>query len=188
MSTNQIEKNAAKQVADLIYQGVDSWLKAGEIIAREMDKNPDFIEQISDQYPDLPVNILYRFEQIGRKQVYPRLLLNDSPGARRLIKMPYALQVKYSDEPMALLTKSGDSLKVEVRNLTPDQANQAFASDHIRTLAEQRAWLEDKESFSAAVPASGNPPYRIVGKTVVVMQGCKFSVGDLARILVELEK
>ena len=179
--------NAIDEVGTLIFKGVECWLKAGEIIAKNMDENPDFIEQVSDRYPDISTETLYRFEQIGRKQLCPALLLNDSPGVRRLRKLPFELQSKYATDPIPLLTESGETLSVDVRNLTPEQALQVFSSDHIRSPGEQRAFIEDRKATSKAIPATGGLPYRIVGKTLVVMQSCKFSVRDLAKLLSEIE-
>lgn len=129
---------------------------------------------------------LSRFEQIGRQRLYPQLLLNDSPGIRRLRRLPFDLQKKHSSEPVTLLLSDGESLEVDVRNLTPSQAAQVFSSNRLRTIAEQRAWLEDQKTSELAVPATGNLPYRIVGKTVVFMETCRCSAGDLAKLLAQI--
>ena len=186
---NLLKRNnaAIEEIISLINKGVECWFKAGQLIAKNMDENPDFVDQICDQCKDISPETIYRFEQIGRQQLYPNLLLNDSPGVRRLRRLPYELQKKHATAPVTLLLSGGETLEMDVRNLTPGQAAQVFAGDRLRTIAEQRAWVEDKKSSEDAVPASGNLPYRIVGKTVVVMQSCKFTTGDLARLLAQIE-
>ena len=175
------------EIITLINKGVECWFKAGQLIAKNMDENPDFVDEICDKCKDISPETIYRFEQIGRQQLYPNLLLNDSPGVRRLRRLPFDLQKKYATAPVTLLISGGETLEMDVRNLTPGQAAQVFSGDRLRTVAEQRAFLEDKKTTEAVVPASGNLPYRIVGKTVVVMQSCRFTTGDLARLLAQME-
>ena len=188
MSTqNQITNTDIDEVVKLINQGIESWIVAGKLVVKNVEKNPNFIDQVCDKYKDISPEILYRFEQIGRKQLNPRLLLNDSPGVRRLRRLPIEVQEKHAVEPVAVLISEGQTLQIDVRNLTPRQAAQVFNCDRLRSLAEQRAWIEDKKTEESTVPAQGNLPYRIVGKTLIVMQGCKFTVRDLARIMAEME-
>ena len=187
MSALKRDVKDIEEIIGLINKGVECWFKAGQLVAKNMDEDPDFVDRICDQCPDLSAEVIYRFEQIGRQQLYPSLLLNDSPGIRRLRHLPYELQKKYSTDPVTVLVSDGETLEMDVRNLTPAQAGQVFSGDRLRSVAEQRSWLEDKKSSEAAVPANGNPPYRIVGKTVVVMQACKFKASDLARLIVELD-
>lgn len=186
---NILKRNTAavQEIIDLINNGVECWFKAGQLVAKNIDENPDFVDQVCDQCKDISPETIYRFEQIGRKQLYPKLLLNDSPGVRRLRRLPYALQERYAICPVTLLISGGETLEIDVRNLTPAQAAQVFAGDRLRTVAEQRAFIEDKRAEDAAVTSVGDQPYRIVGKTVVVMQSCKFTTKDLARILAQIE-
>jgi hypothetical protein len=186
MNLKKQNNEAVEEIISLINKGVECWQKAGQLIAKNMDENPDFVDQICDQCKDISLETIYRFEQIGRQQLYPNLLLNDSPGVRRLRRLPYNLQKKYANEPVTLLISGGETLETDVRNLTPNQAAQVFSGNRLRTISEQRAYIEDKKSSEEAVPASGNLPYRIVGKTVVVMQSCKFTPGDLARLLFQV--
>lgn len=180
-------KETAKAIVDLIHKGIQAWHEAGKLIAERMDENPEFIEQMASEYPELSTEVLYRFEQIGRNQIVPSLLLNDSPGVRKLRKMPYQLQVKHSNEPVQVTVRDGSVLLVDVRNLTSDQASQVFAKDRIRTAAEQRALIEDKIAIEPASVERANLPYRIVGKELVVMTACRFTTTDLLRIAADLQ-
>ena len=57
--------------------------------------------------------------------------------------------------PVPLLLADGSTIMVDVRNLTPDQAQQVFAADHIRSAGEQRAFYEDKKAMAGAVTVNG---------------------------------
>lgn len=182
-----LTKSDAELFIDLVMRGTECWLQAGEIVARNMDANPHFIDEVCDKCPDLSPETVVRFAQIGRKQLLPKLLISDAPGVRRLRKLPYALQQKYSSDPIPVVIASGDVLTVDVRNLTPDQAAQVFADDRIRSEAEQRAWMEDKKAKTAVHRQSVDSPYRIVGKKLVIVQPCQLTSRDLARVLADME-
>lgn len=180
-------KETAQAIVDLIQKGIEAWHEAGKLIAARMDENPEFIELMAAEYPELSTEVLYRFEQIGRNQIVPSLLLNDSPGVRRLRKLPYQLQVKHSNEPITLTVRGGSTLLVDVRNLTSEQAAQVFAKDRIRTAAEQRAYIEDRMALEPASVERANLPYRIVGHELVVMKACKFTTAELLRLAADLQ-
>jgi len=76
---------------------------------------------------------------------------------------------------------------VDVQNLTPSQARQVFGYDRVRSLAEQRAIIEDVKAQKAAPATHGEVPWRIVGKTLVVTGPCKISVADLGSIISRIE-
>lgn len=185
MQLARINKDA-EQIVDLINRGIQCWTDAGKLLAKNMDEDPEFIEKVCDFCKDISPEALYRLEQVGRGQLYPSLLLNDSPGVRRLRRLPYSLQKKHATEPLTVIVSGGDKLEIDVRNLTPGQAAQVFARDSIRTQAEQRAFLEDR-AVMEQVASTGGLPYRIVGKTLVVMAGCKFTTSDLAGIIAKIE-
>jgi len=181
----KIDKEAA-QIIDLINRGIQCWTDAGKLLAKNMDEDPEFIEKICDFCKDISPEALYRLEQVGRGQLHPTLLLNDTPGVRRLRRLPYSLQKKHATEPLTVIISGGETLEIDVRNLTPGQAAQVFTRDSIRTPAEQRAFIEDRAVMCQAV-STGGLPYRIVGKTLVVLTGCKFTTSDLAGIIARIE-
>lgn len=182
-----VQKTDSEQFVDLVMQGIECWQQAGALVVRAIDSNPNFIDEVCDKCPDITPELVHRFEQIGRKQLCAKLLISDAPGVRRLRRLPYSLQEKHSVEPVSLILSNGESLRVDVRNLTPDQAAQVFAEDRIRSDAEQRSWIEDKRSKSSAPSNKSNAPYRVVGKKLVVMTACTLERKELARLLAELD-
>jgi hypothetical protein len=158
------------------------------MIADNIDQDPEFVEKLCDQCRDLSHETVHRFEQIGRKQLYPQLLLNDSPGVRRLRCLPYELQKLYSTKPVSMLLDRGDTMEIDIRNMSPDQASQTFARDHVRTIAEQRAWIEQRKAVAEVVAENQESPYQIVGRSVVLKRTCRLTTADLAKILAEIEE
>jgi hypothetical protein len=173
-----------------VMQGMQCWLDAGMVAAKAIELNPAFIDEVCDKCPDITPEVVKRFQMIGLKKLHPQLAISESAGVRRLRKMPYALQVKHVKEPVELLikTESGhEVLKVDVRNLTPDQAAQVFDEEGIRTAAAQRAYIEDKAAKKVAPPAQANLPYRVVGKKLVIVHPCSLDRKEIANLLAEME-
>lgn len=184
------QKQAAQNVAQLITKGLEAWFEAGQIVAEEVDKDEAFIEVVCDSCPAITPQILWRFYAIGKKQIVPELLLSDSPGCRRLIKLPYDLQKKYLEQPIPVLVRGDrgfDVLNISVRDLTPDQAKQAIDSDCIRSQSAQRAFIESENMKAAAPEAALDTPWKIIGKKLVVKKDVTLSARELAKILSEME-
>lgn len=78
---------------------------------------------------------------------------------------------------------------VFARDLTRRQAAQVFASDHVRTEGEQRAWLLEKQAAdkrrAAAVEAS--PAWSIVGNKVRFNRVVTLTKRELQNILSQLK-
>lgn len=184
--TNETEIN---EFLSLFKQGYDAWVKAGEILVQMIDRDPDVIDAILDRYPDLNAGILRQFEKMGRKQLHPLLLLESTPGESRLARLPYSEQVRHIDKPVEIIveTEAGpDTMSVQTKHLTRLQAEQVFAKDHVRNLAEQRAWLMDRRERSVT-DALQTHPWRIVGRNQVEVAGVRLTRKQVLEILKELK-
>ena len=108
-------------------------------------------------------------------------------GAKKLKNLPYSQQEKFSKNRIEVLTKTKDILKVEVSSLTKEQVKQVFADDHVRTLAEQRAYIESQETYKAK-PVD-DVPYMIKNKKLFINQkGIFFTLQQLKDIIKDMEK
>lgn len=168
--------------SDLVQQGINAWTEAGKILVSILDDNPEARADILDLCPDITEEILARFEAIGRNQLHPKTLLNNSPGMRRLRQLPFSEQTKYVSDavPVLIRTSAGiDTLNVSVKNLTSLQAQQVFSSNGVRPLDAQRAWIESRSSRMSTKGA----PYRIKGNKVVFNMGCELSSKEIAQLL-----
>lgn len=171
----------------LFQRGYDAWIEAGKLVASALEEDPDFADKVHAKHPEISCDTVYAFDRLGRKELHPKLLISDSPGAKKLRRLPYGYQEKYSDNPVPLLVKTEkgwETLKASVFNLTSEQANQVFDADGVRPEAAQRTWLECKSS-KAIIQV--DDAWRVTGRKLIVMQPCQFTAGQLARMLADME-
>jgi hypothetical protein len=185
---DQLQTPSAVKFIEYVKEGITAWTLAAELARREIESNPEWPEEVENISKFITSHAVRRFALIGLKYT-PELAIDECSGAKRLRKLPLDFQRKYYTEPLPLLIeKSGqwESLSVSLHNLTAEQSDQVFALDHVRTEAEQRAYIEDKRMRTAAEPV--DMPYRIVGDAVICMAGAKLKVRDLEFLLNQMKK
>lgn len=194
MKKQSIVKDTESQISEFIRlfrAGVDAWIAAGEILVELVENDPHSYDYIIEKCPQLNAGVLGRFEQMGRKTLHPQLLLTASPGFARLQKLPMSLQERYIEEPVPIVIQTADGpdvILIQAKNMTRDQAAQAFAPNRLRTQGEQRAWMVDQAS-KAAKPVStpiANKPWTIKGGKVIIA-GVEFTRRELAGILAQMD-
>lgn len=180
-----------KQFADLVRQGVDAWIKAGEILVELVNDDPQVFDKIINENPHLNAGVLGRFELMGRKALHPQLLLHDSPGYQKLAQMPFSVQERYLESPIPLLveTPTGtDTLQVSAKNCTPSQARQLFSANSVRTAGEQKAWLVAQRAKKTHPKSTTVPAWSVKHGKVFFTEGAGFTAGELATIITQLTK
>ena len=184
-----IQKNSFDTFADLFMSGLDGLVKAAKLAVEETAKDPEWPEQaeaaLSKVSPMITASVIRGAFRYAR--ALPALAFDNRPGPKLLAKCPMPIQEKYAASPVEVLISKGESLLVEIGNLTDLQAQQVLGKDGPRTLAAQRAWLESRAVQQIAAPARSNLPYRITGRDLVVIEPCKLSRKELAKILAELD-
>lgn len=139
------------------------------------------------RYPNIPRSAWTRFEAVGRGMLRSELLFNFSQGAKQLRCMPVADQDKYLGEPTEVLTSTGDVLRVSIKDMSRDQAKQVFATDHVRSLSEQKGYLETQRELRATTKVS-SVPYVVRGKKLIIHEsGLSFTKHQLTKILADME-
>jgi hypothetical protein len=175
---------------DLYVKGSEAFVQAGELLVKLVDNDQHTYDYILRKFPTLNPTILNKLEQMGRKTLHPQLLFNNSAGYSKLQKLPYSLQERYIDEPIPLVvhTENGtDVLLVKAREMTKEQANQAFGTGRIRTEGEQKAYLIQQESNAARnVTPAMQTPWKIKGAKVEI-NGVLFTRKELAGILAQMD-
>lgn len=182
---SKVTKTAAALFIELVRRGIEAWIEAGEIAARELDADPEWADKLCAENKWITPERVKRFADFGRKKIHPLLYVAGTPGASKLMKMPYSLQEKHVKEPVEVLTPGGEPLLVDVMNLKPNQVDQVFGFDRVRSLAEQRAWIESAQQAAPKPKAQAGLPYRIVNKKVICMEGCTFDHKDIVRLAAE---
>jgi len=190
--SNKIAKRDIEQFTQLVKDGMNAWIQAGLLYVKMLDKNPDVADIIIEKAPFISRSILRRFEEIGRKQLHPRLLVMDGAGPRKLRSMPYSEQEKYVQQPIEMLVVKGtgktDKMLVDVQKLSNECAKQVFAPDHVRDLAEQRAYIEavkavkvQEEEIEAQEEYS--TPWEVRRGKVFICKPCSMTKQELVAIL-----
>lgn len=177
----------AKTFSDLVMKGCEAWIEAGKIAADQLDKDPGWADEVAKLPPYPTAGVVRTFARVGRMQLHPQLMAPGPIGLRKLSKLPYTLQEKHLKEPVNVLVENGETLLIDVHNLTENQAAQVFNNEDIRSIPEQRAWLSNKAVSKGVPPSRSNLPYRVVGKKLVCMNACTIERSEILKLLVEME-
>jgi hypothetical protein len=181
-----IIKTKSSQIASLINSGMESWIKAGEILVEMLDVDGLDLNAIS-QETGIAVGILGRFEQLGRKQMLPDLLIAKYPASQHIARLPYSEQERLTTESVEVLTADGkDKVLVAAKNLTPQQCRQVFSQSEVRDLAGQRAWIESAKRKTQSAAVESGMTYHIEKGYVVFDRGCTMKASQLLNILAQL--
>lgn len=172
---------------DALQRGKDALEDAGRILVSLIDEDVSVKERIMAEHPEITEDVIETFERIGRKQLYYKLCLLEAPGIRALKRCPYSEQVQYSTDPIPMLLLNGresDHLTVAVHALNPEQVKQVFGGHRIRSLAEQRAWIENQKSKPR--PLDKREPYTLGKGRITFHEPVTLSASDMARLLSEI--
>jgi len=183
---NKIKNIEITEISNLIAAGLNSWLSAGELIVTILDQEGKTLADISELV-DMPVGILSRFEQLGRRNLIPKLLIANYPASKNLQALPYSEQKRLIDGSVEVLTADGDDkINISIKNLTLKQCQQVFSSKEVRDIPSQRAWIESRRRRSKDKVVTSGMPYHIKNGEVIFDQGCSMKASQLVNILAEL--
>ncbi len=177
--------------ADLVYQGIACWEEAGKYVASRIDKDKTYVDRVCADYPDISRHLVLMFESIGRRKLYPRLLMSEArPGIRRLMKLPYSVQEVFCTAKVPLVTfkptGEAECHMVDIRDLTHAGAVQVIDTDskYVRSADHQKAYLNDQGKTEAFVPRK---PWCIIKNRVVFTAGASLDKADLLALAKQLE-
>jgi len=187
MSTKIMSKKISR-FSELAAAGMQAWVDAGELLVEMVEEDDRTYASIVEAVPDMSYALLSRFEQIGRKQLHPRILMACSSGGRRLATLPYSEQVKYLDGPIDVVIEAAgeiSTLQIMAKDLNTFQIKQVFDSGTIRGVDAQRAWLRSRERKTSLAGTDG-AAYTVKGDSLIVNRPCKLSRKDLATLLAQM--
>lgn len=187
---NSVIKRQVEEFRDAINQGINGFVRCGEIYVQTIDNDPDASETFRLEFADIiPSEMWSNFEAIGRKWMHPRLLMGGMTNRRKAAKikqLPYSLQEKiFNHNRFELLLEGGDKLKLDIMEATTDQVEQLFSDNNIRTLPEQRAWIEDRKA-SVSDETVEVLPYVIRNGCVIFRKNVKLTRSEMKRLLAEM--
>lgn len=159
--------------------------QTASIYLEAITKDPAFRDWIAEEVPEVSGGIWRTLELVGRGQLDARIAAGGCPYGNKLRRLPISEQRQVLDGTVPLLTTNGDTLQVRLEALMPKQADQVFAPGHVRSLAEQRAWIEDRARDAAAVKSARNiQPVEIDKKRRrIIVNGVTLTAADLADYL-----
>jgi hypothetical protein len=179
-------KGKYEQLVKYIQQGLDSWVKAGEVIKNLIDQDGHSVVDISEA-TGIPIPVVGKLESLGRKLILPQLLIAAWPAASLIPQLSYSQQEKVVEEGVDLLLENGDTLKVKAENMTYHQAKQVLGGGSIRSLPAQKAWLEEeKRKAVTSIKKQATATYQVKGGRVFITTPCQLTQKDLLRMLQEL--
>lgn len=155
-------ETAIAEFSKLVQAGIESWTKAGEILVKLYAADKQVFQKIMASNPAISLDTLLCFLRIGKKEVYPMLLADSSYGAKRLVEMPYDVQVKYAHEPIEVVTEINNgkvvTAKKPVNQLSRSEIQRVFGKRCIHTIEQQAFRLPEKRSARAANQAQTTKP------------------------------
>ena len=130
--------------------GINGFIQAGDIYVRAIDQDPEYAERLQEELKDIvPSRAWSQLEALGRKIIHPKLILGglSDPRKTNIIKrLPYSLQNRvFKEEKFPLLISGGDILDVNLLKASYDQTIQICGEGQIRSLAEQKAYIESNK-------------------------------------------
>ena len=185
--SEDITRRYTDAFADAWNDGTNGFARAAKIYTAAIDEPSGSVaEQLRDACPFIPASAWSGLERVGRGEVMPRLLL----GSSFLCRYPISEQKKYTDDPIQVALDDGDTLSVMHYNLSNYQRRQIDGKNHVRTIAEQRAWMASEARI--AVVAKSEPgkidlPYSASKGKLQVFKPTTFDRKTLARLLSEME-
>lgn len=182
-------QNHIDEFKKALEAGINGIVEASQIYVKAIDEDPycatDFQEAFADCVPN---SAWANFEAVGRKWMHPKLLMGGIANRKKnaIIKnLPYSTQERiFEKERFDLLTVDGDKLQIDLLEATVPQMEQVCGDGSVRTMSEQRAWIEQQKK-NEKIEAE-TLPYVINANSVTFKRGTRLTRGELKRILQEM--
>lgn len=187
VKVEQYQDKEIQSFAEYLKQGIEFIQLACNIYVQAITNDPTKKEKFVEAFPEITASGWARFEDVGRGLMYAGFLTTQSHVTFYLKRLPLSDQKTLANGKVCLMLPNGDNLMVDVRTLTPAQAKQVFAYNHVRDLPEQRAYLESlKKVADVPLKQIDGKPYRILKNGTVNIGGVIMTKNDLLRIAMEI--
>lgn len=186
MSKEIITKSAIESFKSAWTNGMNNILKACKIYVEAIDNDETQKEKFREAFPQISNVAWARIESTGRGAIHHLLLCDSSPIAPKLRKLPFSEQKQALENGIEYLTSKGDVLKIKTQNLLPEQIAQVMAGNHIRDIAEQRAWIETQKNKNSIEVEYVPPKQWHIHHRCLYVGAVKFNRQQLEEILEQL--
>jgi len=189
MKTKEIKltyKDVLKDFQNALEDGINGFLRAGDVYVRAVDHDPDYGERLQEQFQHMvPSKAWNQLEALGRKWIHPKLLLGgmSDPKKTNLVKrLPYSTQTKvFNGGRFPLLVSNGDHIEVDLTDATYEQCKQICGQGTVRTLSQQKAYVEQAKLKQEIKPQE--LPYHINGGKITFRKNVSMSRAELKQLL-----
>jgi len=159
--------------SEALKQGINKIYEACKIYVEAIDNDPTMKERFIERfYGEIPVSTWSTFEKVGRGHLHHKLLFGGGHNKEYFKRLAHSDQdMIMSGELLPLLTASGDTLMVDAREITTDQAKQLFNKGSIRPVDKQRAYIESVKTLSII-----HTPFEDVTELPYIIRGNKIKI------------
>lgn len=160
--------------------------ETGRLLVKIVDTVPNGIDRLIDRLPGLSPYTVKFLLAVGRGQVLEQLCLSESPGVLRLRECDVAVQRRHIAEPIPLLIYEGGKtshLLVSVFDMSMQHSKQAFGRGFVRTLEQQRQWMEGQKPKITNIAM--DRPYTVRRGKIIFHKPCELTLQQLASLTAE---
>jgi uncharacterized protein YjhX (UPF0386 family) len=189
ISAKQITGTAeqkADKVKKLFADVMIGFANACKIYVDLIDDDPTVKEACIEV--GIPAPFLKKAEDVGRGLLHHRLLIASGVQYHKLAKCSLSDQEKYLSSPIPVLCANGDVLNVAIDNLTKEQVEQVFSYDRVKSIPEQKAYLESLKTVKEVETAKSktSAPYKITKYGLENITVSRLSKAELFAIVQKL--
>lgn len=191
MAKREIKKiRWVEDVLEKIMNGFESLKAAAKIMVEKFNEDPLNAEIFYNAAAEAGIStgFLRRLEAVGRKTMDHRLLSGTvCSHITQIRKLRADLQKRVLDgEKFDYLSADGTPMKICLKDCEKWQADQMYASGRIRTLPEQKAWLEAKKSELKITSSEHKVPWVQKGKYIIFEAGAKLTYKEIRQLALSL--
>lgn len=150
ISSNCLPLEAVIHFIQLVEEGIDSWVKAGDIICQLVNAHGTKIfGEIQSRAPWMSRNLLMQFYKIGTKEIYPKTLIlcSNASVARRLCLLPWGVQKTVCEKGLPVVEDGEVDARIKhVHSLTMKDAAVALTSVGFRSTKDQVELLRFRQN------------------------------------------
>ena len=191
---NAIEKTEVKisrkeiisKFKNVFSGGIEKIVEAATIYVHALESGELTHDDFFEAVPGIPPTAWHGLEAVGRGWLDRRLLWGGGRAASYLKKLPPSDQTNAFDNGLKMLLKGGDAILVKPELMTRKQCEQIFAENHIRSLGEQRTYIETEETsqpIKTASEAASQLSYEIKKNRLIVREPLIFTPNEIKKIL-----
>jgi hypothetical protein len=159
-------------------------LEAGQLVCWLLDNDTD----ARDKFRKLGVtpSVYLRLEKVGRGVLLPELAEHSM-----FSRLPIDQQKQIVAGKVTAVIENGkgdfDTVQVDILQADPVTMMRCIATDHIRTPAEQRLYIERMRKPMVTATEACKIPWRVIGKNIEFIKPCVMTRNDMLSAMRAME-